>query len=298
MARTMKQELQEKLAAGTLAVSPAKPVVTEDLKKAATEAKAKVVAIFTPSQVIGTFAENLDKETSSKLKSMYDDLLSEFASEAQSRIAIGTTLVEIRTLLGENFGKFLKDCVVVTLRKSIVTCYNYIALSQAFNLKFAKNKVVKTALSRIWGAEGCFDQVNGELKSAVDEAIGATGGIPESTDSITCETWARKFVANVDKLVANGRSATPGGRKWDAETMTKKHVGLVKGFRSFITNKSVSANRAIKLLTALLVEAMVEMSANDIKAAFDAATKQISERKLEVKKAHDEIAETTSEAVA
>jgi hypothetical protein len=293
---TMKQQLQEKLAAGTLAVSPAKSPVTDELKKRATEAKAKVTEIFTPSQVIGTFTEALPKDQSSKLKSLYDDLLSEFANEAQSRVEIGSTLISIRELLGENFGKFLADCVVKALRKSLPTCYRYIALASAFNHKFAKNKVFKTALSRIWGGEGCFDSVNGELKPAVDEAIGAIGGIPESTDSAVCEVAAQKFVDAVDKLVSNSRSAIPGGRKWDAETMTKKHVGVVKGFRAFITNKSVSANRAIKLLTALLVDAMVEMSANDIKTAFDAATKQISERKMEVKKAHDEIAETVAVA--
>lgn len=283
------------MAAKTLETSPAtKP--TEALKTAAKDAKSKVVEIFTPSQVIGKFAENLPKEESTKLKSLYDDLLSEFASEAQSRIEIGSTLISIRQLLGENFGRFLSDCVQTTLRKSLSTCYSYIAVASAFNLKFAKNKVVKTALSRIWGAEGCFDTVNGELKPAVDEAIGASGGIPESSDSLTCETWARKFVANVDKLVARSREAQPGGRKWDAETMTKKHVGVVKGFRSFITNKSVSANKAIKLLTAILVEAMVEMSASDIKQAMADATTQISNRKLEVKKAHEEVTQTEATA--
>ncbi len=295
MAKTMKQAIGEAMAAKTLEMSPAtKP--SEALKVAAKEAKDKVVQIFTPSQVIGTFAENLAPDTSKKLKSLYDNLLSEFASEAQSRIEIGTTLVSIRELLGENFGKFLADCVQKTLRKSLSTCYSYIALSQAFNLKFARNKVVKVALSRIWGAEGCFDTVNGELKPAVDEAIGASGGIPESTDSLTCETWARKFVANVDKLVASSREAQPGGRKWDAETITKKQVGVVKGFRSFITNKSVSSNRAIKLLTSILVEAMVEMSASDIKQAMSDATVQISNRKLEVKKAHEDVVATEATA--
>src|ERR1700739_595821 len=159
----------------------------EELKKAATDAKAKETEIFTPSQVIGVFTENLSKEVQPKLKSLYDDLLEEFASEASSRIEIGRTLTEIRELLGDTFGQFLKNCVVEVLRKSLPTCYNYIALYEVFSLKFARNKVVKTALSRIWGAEGCFDTVNGKLKPAVDQAIGATGGIPESTDSGTCE---------------------------------------------------------------------------------------------------------------
>jgi hypothetical protein len=291
MTNSMKQAVNEALAKKSPAVKPA-----EALTKAATEAKSKVVEIFTPSQVIGTFVSNLDKDTGKKLLPLYDNLLEEFASEAQSRIEIGSTLISIRELLGENFGSFLDNCVSGVLRKSRATCYNYIAIAQAFNLKFARNKVVKTALSRIWGAEGCFDSVNGELKPAVDEAIGASGGIPESTDSLTCETWARKFVANVDKLVARSREAQPGGRKWDAETMTKKHSSVVKGFNSFITNKSVSAKRAIKLLTDVLVVAMVEMSASDIKQAMADATTQISTRKLEVKKAHEEIVQTEATA--
>lgn len=270
--------------------------LSETLQASAKEAKEKVVAIFTPSQVISQFSSNLDKETAKKLAPLYDDLLSEFASEAQSRIEIGSTLISTRELLGENFRKFLEDCVVKALRKSLATCYNYIALAQAFNLKFAKNKVVKTALSRIWGAEGCFDSQNGELKAAVDEAIGASGGIPESNDSQTCETWVRTFVRNVDKLVTDGRQAQPGGRKWDAETMTKKHVAVVKGFRSYITNKSVSAARATKLLTAILVDAMVEMSASEIARAMDDAKAQISQRKLEVKKAHEEQQEVAATA--
>jgi hypothetical protein len=295
MTKTMKQALGAAMASKTLEASPAvKP--TETLTKAATEAKAKVTPIFTPSQVIGTFASNLDKDTSKKLLPLYDNLLEKFASEAQSRIEIGSTLISIRELLGENFGKFLADCVQGVLRKSLATCYNYIAIASAFNLKFARNKVVKVALSRIWGAEGCFDSVNGELKPAVDEAIGASGGIPESTDSLTCETWARTFVRNVDKLVSQSREPQPGGRKWDSETMKKKHANVVNGFNAFVTKKGVSSERAIKLLTDILVVAMVEMSASGIKKAMADAATEISNKKLEVKKAHEEIEQVEATA--
>lgn len=257
----------------------------------AEDAKAAKQTIYTPSQVIGTFTEPLaqvDKSKASKLKGLYDDLLEGFANESQGRISVGGTLVKIQELLGEDFTKFLNDCVVKTLRKSIRTCWGYIALYRVFSHKFP-NPVFKTALSRIWGAEGCFDTVNGELSPAVDQAIGAIGGIPAiGTDSVTCEVKAREFVAAVDKLVAQGRKAEPGGRKWDAATMDKKHESVVKGFKSYIGNKSVSANRATKLLTAILVEAMVEMSVADVNNAFTNAKTEISNRKLNVKKAHDE----------
>lgn len=253
---------------------------TEQIKAAAE--KAKQVVTFTPSQAIGIFTENLPKDQSSKLKSLYDDLLSEFAQESQSRISIGKTLIQTRELLGENFGKFLQDCVVKVLRKSPATCYNYIALSQAFSLKFAKNNVIATALFRIWGAEGAFDSVNGELKPAVDQAIGACGGIPETKDSATCETWARKFIETCDALVKQGRSAQVT-RGWDAETMATKHANVVKAFRSFITNKSVSAKRASKLLVDVLVEAMQEMSGSEIRTALETAAKQIGEKKADIK---------------
>lgn len=253
---------------------------TEQIKAAAE--KAKQVVTVTPSQAIGIFTENLPKDQSTKLKSLYDDLLSEFAQESQSRISIGKTLVQTRELLGENFGKFLQDCVVKVLRKSPATCYNYIALSQAFSLKFAKNNVIATALFRIWGAEGAFDSVNGELKPAVDQAIGACGGIPETKDSATCETWARKFIETCDALVKQGRSAQVN-RGWDAETMDAKAANVIKSFRTFITNKSVSAKRAQKLLTAVLVEAMQEMSGAEIRLALELAAKQIGEKKADIK---------------
>jgi hypothetical protein len=296
---TLQKELQEKMAAATLEKSPAKkPTKAAELTKAASEAKEKAHQIYTPSQVIGVFADNFDKQTSTKLKSLYDDLLSEFSSEANSRIEIGSTLLKIRLLIGDTFGKFLSTCVVETLRKSVVTCYNYIALSEVFSLKFAKNKVFRDALARIWGAEGCFDPVNGELKPAVDQAIKAIGGIPESPDSGVCEVAARKFVVAVDLLVKGSRQAQPGGRTWDAETITKKHENVVKGFTAFIMNKSVSSMRAQKLFQELVTIAMVEMAPSNVRAAWDSALKQISEKKMEVKKAHEDVQQTVAEASA
>lgn len=261
---------------------------TEIEKKAEEVKKAPPKAELSPSQAIGTFTESLDKKQATVVKTLYDELLTEFATEASSKIAIGRTLLRLRDELGENYRKFVQDCVIDVLRKSEATLYNYIALAQAAVHKFAANKVFATALFRIWSAEGCFDSQNGELKPAVDDAIRAIGGIPETKDSSECETLARRFISKVDALVKAGRSAQPGGRKWDAEMQAAKHAATVKAFRSFITNDSVSSKKAIKLLSDVLVEAMVEMSAADIKAAFEMATKQIGERKANIKETSED----------
>jgi hypothetical protein len=256
----------------------------------AAAAAAKPAPILTPSQAIGIFTENLPKEQAQLVKADYDKLLTEFANESGSRITIGKLLREVQETLGENFSKFLDDCIVKVLRKSRATCYSYMALASLATLKFAKNKVVSTALFRIWGAEGSFDSVNGELKPVVDQAIGACGGIPESTDSATCEQWVRKFVDTVDQMVRGGRQAQPGGKRWDAETITTKSAQVVKAYRTFITNQSVSAKKASALLTAILVESMVEMSASEVRTALDAAVKQVSERKADIKEHADNTA--------
>ncbi len=257
--------------------------VMEGVEAAAQVAKEKAngALVQTPTQAIGIFAENLPTDTGRNLKSLYGDLLAEFSQEGSSKVAIGKTLVSIKELLGENFGKFLDDCVAKTLRRSLATCYNYIALFKAANLKFAKNKVVADALFRIWDAKGCFDSVNGELSPAVDKAIKALDGIPESTDSQLCETWVRRFIVEVDKLVGNGRAArTAAG--WDSETMTKKHVAVVKGFRAYVTNKSVSSNRAISLLTDVMVEALTEMSPSSLTTAIENAKAKIAKRRAQI----------------
>jgi hypothetical protein len=267
----------------TVEATPAGNIAT-----AAAAAKKDEGSVLTPAQAIGIFTEPLAKDERGKLKTIYETILDGFSAEGQSKITIGRAMNEARVLLGETFGKFLQDCVVKVLRKSSATCYNYMALATAAVHQFGANKVVADAVFRIWSAEGCFDTQNGELKPVVKEAIGAAGGIPESTDSATCEAWARQFVNAVDRLVATARQAAPGGRKWDAETIAKKQALVVKGFHSFVTNKSVSARKAIALLSALMVEALVEMSATDINEAIDKARAQVKERKAEINKVHEE----------
>ncbi len=254
----------------------------EEIKNAAEQAK-QPAQILTPSQAIGIFTENLPKEQAQVVKADYDKLLTEFANEGSSKISIGKLLREVQQTLGENFLKFLDDCIVKVLRKSRATCYNYMALASVATLKFAKNKVVATALFRIWSAEGMYDSVNGELKPEVDQAIAACGGIPESTDSATCEQWARKFIEAADALVRGQRQAQPGGKRWDAETVTAKSAAVVKAYNAFITNKSVSSKKAIALLTEVLVVSMVEMSAVHVREALENATKRVSERKADIK---------------
>jgi hypothetical protein len=268
-----------------------KPSKAENVKGAATQAKekAKVVPIFTPAQAIGKFAENFDKAKSTKLKDLYDTLQEDFANETNSRIEIGKTLIDARTLLGEDFSKFLGDCVIEMFRRSQSTLYSYIALYQVFSLKFAKNVVVKKALSRIWGAEGCFDTVNGELKEEVSTAIRMCGGIPKSTDSATCEVWARQFVKTVDGLVKKGRSAQPGGRQ-SAENIIKRSASIVKAYNAFVKSDDknpVTSKQAIELLTEILVVSIVNLSSSSVTAAFTAATTRVSLNEMKVKNAHE-----------
>jgi hypothetical protein len=275
-----------------VAAQAAQPVAA--VVKAAESKKAEEV--LTPSQAIGQFTENLDKQTSTKLKNLYDDLLAEFAAETNSKIEIGATLNSVKELLGDTFSGFLKECVESILRKSRATCYNYMALAEAFALKFAKNKVVKTALARIWSAENCFDRTNGKLKPEVDQAIAAAGGIPESTDSQTCEVWVRKFRDKVDKLVKETRSATPGGRQkedvkaWDTETVSKKMSGLTKGFSAFIGNSGVTSELAQQLLKDILVIAGIEMSRASYANVLQEATKEIAIKTKQVKMAANSVA--------
>jgi len=275
----------------------AKQVVSsksEKIEQAANEAKqaAKVVPIFSPSQVIEQFSTDLAKDTRALLLPAYDELLEEFATEGNSRIAIGSTLVRIRGFMGEHWGLFLEKCVVKALNKVKQTCYNYIGLAQVFNLKFDRNRVVRTALLRIWDGQGCYDTENGELKPVVDTAIKANGGIPESTDSQTCEVWARQFVDTVNKLVrqANGRSASPDGRSWDVETMKKKHEQVILNFTKFITHKNVSTKRATALLTDILVVAMTPSKSGylqlaDVNTAFVNAKDELAKQRTKATKA-------------
>lgn len=263
MANTMKQAMAS-------AITASKTAKTSKGKKLENKAKdAKVVPIFTPMQVLGQFEQDLDKQTSKELTPLYENLLDEFASEANSRINIGKTLIAIRKLLGDVFGQFLQKCVVKELRKSAPTCYRYIGLADAFNLKFFKSKPVSVALSRIWDAEGCFDTTTGELKPVVDKAILACGGIPENADSDTAETWARKFVDTVDSLVSNKRKAQVKGNKaWDADTYAKKHDALIGKWKNFAANKSngVTSKRIIATMAemlAILIDAVDSKAANE-----------------------------------
>ena len=253
------------------------------LIESADKAVAKVKQIFTPSQVIGTFCENLPKDQSTEVKSLYNHLLDAFSDESSSKLEIGKTLLTLREKLGENYAKFEADCIISVLRKSLGTLRNYMAMSQAFSLKFAKaSQTARTALSRIWSAEGCYDTQNGELKPTVDEAIAASGGLPDSNDSLICETWARKFVDACDRLVKQARKPQVG-RAWDAETISKKNAAIVKQFRAFIAHKSVSSKKAIALLAAVLVEARLEMSAQAVTDAMNMATEQIAKRTADIK---------------
>jgi hypothetical protein len=255
------------------------PTVTAQLEKAADEHLAKAEAKkseLTPSQAIGIFAENLAKPTAKLVKSLYNDLLAEFAAEGTSKIAIGKTLMRLRDELGENYRTFAKDCVITVLRKSEATLYNYIALAEVATLTFASNKVVASALFRIWSAEGCFDSVNGKLKPEVGNAIKACGGIPESTDSLTCEQWARKFVTTIDKLNRTSRSAQVGGRAWDVDTTAKKSAQTIKAFRAYIKNQAVSKDLALNLFTDIAIEAILNGHFTD--AEFDECIDRANEK--------------------
>lgn len=241
---------------------------TGKIATAATEAKAAEGNLLTPDQMIGQFAETLDKQAQPKIKDLYTKIREGFASEGQSRISIGRALNEARTLLGENFGKFVQDCVVKELRKSSKTCYNYMALASAAVHQFAANKVIATALFSIWSAEGCFDSENGDLKPAVKEAVLACGGIPDSQDSQVCEQWARKFVVAVDKLVTKTRVAQ-AGRKWTAEVIKAKAERIVSQFVTFMDK--TNTKRSMAVLSALVVKALSEgMSIDAVNEAFDA----------------------------
>jgi hypothetical protein len=257
------------------------------LEKAADEHLKKVEEsknALTPMQVIGTFTEHLAKPTAKVVKSLYSDLLDEFTKESTSRIAIGNTLNRLREELGENFRTFLKECVITTLRKSQSTCYNYMALSDAANITFAKNRPVRDSLFRIWGAEGCYDTENGKLLPVVNDAILACGGIPESSDSVTSEQWSRKFVTTVDKLLRNGRKAEPGGRSWDASTIGTKNAQVVKAFRAFIRNKSVSKDLALNLFTDVVYEAMMygHFTDSEFDECIDKANERFAERNAKI----------------
>jgi hypothetical protein len=256
----------------TVEATPAGNIAT-----AAATAKKDEGSILTPAQSIGIFTEAYEvtpegKKTAKELKSLYETILDGFSAEGQSKIAIGRAMNEARVLLGETFGKFLQDCVVKALRKSSATCYNYMALATAAVHQFGANKVVADAVFRIWSAEGCFDTQNGELKPVVKEAIGAAGGIPESTDSAACEAWARHFVNLVDQLVAKTRKAQPGGRKWDAKMVQTKAEELVKKYVTFL-NKTSSKGRkpALTLLTAIVIKSLTEgLEIDAVNEAFDA----------------------------
>lgn len=269
----------------------------EEISNAAQTAKVAVPASeLSPYQVLETLADGLHNNVKATLmKTLGQELLEEFALESTSKIAIGRTLNRCQIELGEAFATFRRDFVEGSLRKSTATIYNYMALAEAAGYKFsAASQAAKTALFRIWAAEGCYDTANGKLKPVVDTAIKAVGGLCESKDSGEAETWARKFVDTCDKLIKGERQAAPGGRTWDAETMTEKHANVVKAYNGFITNKSVSAKKAIALLADLLVVSMVEMSAADIKAAWEIASKQVQQKKTDIK----EVADTRAEAAA
>lgn len=238
-------------------VPAAAPSASQALENAATVQLEKEKNALTPSQAIGIFGENLAEGQRKVVKSLYDDLLKEFASEGTSKIAIGKTLNRLRDELGEKYRPFMKECVIGILRKSQATCYNYMALADAATLKFAKSGKVSTALFRIWGAEGCFDSENGKLSPVVDEAILACYGVPEDTDSQGAEQWARKFVGTVDRLIRKGRAAEPGGRSWTPEVITAKKVQVIKGFRGYIKNQAVSKDLAMQLFSDIAYEAIL-----------------------------------------
>jgi hypothetical protein len=259
------------------------PVSTSaSLEQAATEhiAKAEAKNSLTPMQVIGTFSENLSKAQSKVVKSLYDDLLKEFAAEGTSKIAIGKTLNRLRDELGDKYRTFMKDCVFGILRKSQATCYSYMALADAATLKFAKSVKVSSALFRIWGAEGCFDTENGKLSPVVDQAILACAGVPEETDSQGAEQWARKFVSTVDKLLKDSRAAQPGGRSWTAEVITAKKAQTIKGFRAFLKNQAVSKDLAMQLFADLVFEAILygHFTDTELDESIEKANVRIKER--------------------
>src|SRR5215469_14125594 len=134
--------------------SASNTVLAEKLTEAAEKAnqESKVVPIFTPMQTAGKFADetHLTKDMRPKFLDLYDELLTELATEGSSRVAVGNTLIKLRDLFDNSsvWARFLGDCVVKTLRKALRTCYAYIAIADAFNVTFYSNKVVRAALLR------------------------------------------------------------------------------------------------------------------------------------------------------
>lgn len=270
MASTMKEAAKQ-------AVKRANKVANK-LTEAAKETEKKVTEIFSPMQAIGQFASKLDKERKDGILPLWDELLDEFTQEGNSKLSIGNTLIKCENLLGDVWSSFL-EVVQKVLRRDRATCYVYIGTANSFNFAFAKNVVVKNALLRIWDAKGAFDSKNGKALPVVEKAIKACNGIPETTDSQTCEVWAQVFVDTVDEMVRGKRKAQVD-RTWDAETYKKNHERVVKTFTSFIGNKNVTSPRQIVVLRDILLAAMEpkNMGSYGVNAAFTAAQKELSKR--------------------
>ncbi|MBO0887665.1 hypothetical protein J2P12_01040 [Candidatus Bathyarchaeota archaeon] len=259
----------------------------------AEETKKKETEVFSPMQAIGQFASNLDKDRKDKILPLWDELLDEFASEGNSKIQIGNTLRKCESVLGDVWSTFL-DVIKKTLRRDRSTCYVYIGIADSFNFAFAKNVVVKNALARFWDAKGAFDSTNGKPLPVLDKAIKACGGIPETTDSQTCEVWAQVFVDTLDGMVRGNRKAQVD-KTWDSETFKKNHERVVKAFQSFVTNKNVDSRHAVLMLRDILLAAMEPkvMGPANVNAAFTAAQVELSKRKKRTQEMVEKLSEGT-----
>lgn len=271
MASTMKQAAKD-------AVVRANKTANK-IAEAAKEAEKKATEVFSPSQAIEQFRSKLDKDRKDGILPIWEELLDEFSHEGSSKISIGNSLIKAEKLLGDVWDSFL-ETVKQVLRRDRSTCYVYIGIANSFNYAFAKNVVVKNALSRFWDARGAFDSKNGKALPVLDKAIKACGGVPESTDSQTCEVWAQVFVTTLDDMVRGKRKAQVD-KTWDSETYKANHERVVKAFQSFVTNKNVDSKRAVLMLRDILLTAMEPkiMGAANVNAAFTAAQLELSKRK-------------------
>jgi hypothetical protein len=268
--------------------------VANKISEAAKEAAAKKTEVFSPMQAIGQFTDKLDKQRKDAILPLWDELLEEFASEGNSKISIGNTLIRCESVLGDTWPTFLDVCIDKYLRKSRTTCYVYIGIANSFNFAFAKNGVIKTALSRIWDARGAFDSANGKPLPVLEKAIKACGGIPETTDSQTCEVWAQVFVNTIDEMVRGKRKAQID-KTWDSETYKKNHERIVKSFESFVKNKNVDGRRSVLMLRDILLAAMDPklMGPAKVNESFTAAQVELSRRRKLSQEMVEQLAEGT-----
>lgn len=258
----------------------------------AAEVKAKKEkAILTPAQILSQLAEKMPNRT--EVTSIGQELMEAFSDVSESKIDCGRLLDKAQSAWGENWPSFRDKFIVASLRKSVDTISNYIALYRAFSLEFARTSAeFRHALRRIWSAERCFDTTNGELKPVVREAIAAIGGmdaLTKATSGEECAVLAEKFVGICDTLNRNKRQ---GARQWTAEKMTEKKIAIVKALG--VIGEKTSGEFLAKVFHDLCYKALALLGDDAVEKIFNTAMEEYIVAREKAAKQH--VAETAKKA--